>query len=100
MSSYRIQTAGLRDDVVATVKESKSVPLDAPQTQIEAEKSAILAEIAAIPPKLTSIKVFAFGDQFPSSTSSRNIKLKCYCTEFLCGEKKCFSVISPDIPFA
>ena len=67
MSSYRIQTAGLRDDVVATVKESKSVP----QTQIEAEKSAILAEIAAIPPKLTSIKVFAFGDQFPSSTSSR-----------------------------
>ena len=71
MSSYRIQTAGLRDDVVATVKESKSVPLDAPQTQIEAEKSAILAEIAAMPPKLTSIKVFAFGDQFPSSTSSR-----------------------------
>jgi hypothetical protein len=71
MSSYRIHTSGIRAAVISDVLSAKTDVPEADQTQLTAERAAILAEIKALPEKLTHIRVFAFGDSFPDHSSSR-----------------------------
>lgn len=71
MSSYRIQTSGPRERVISDVLVAKTDTDTANQTQITAERAAILAEIKALPEKYTGIRVFAFGDEFPDHSASR-----------------------------
>jgi hypothetical protein len=74
MSSYRIQAKGTRADVIAAVKAATTDTPDASQVQIDAERTAILAEIAALPAKYTGLSVLAIGDDFPGQfASNRNI---------------------------
>lgn len=71
MSSYRIHTTGPRAETIAAVKATTTDTPAADQTQINAEKAAILSEIGALPPKFTGVRVFAFGDCFPDHSASR-----------------------------
>lgn len=73
-NSYRIEFRGLRADAIAAVKGASAVPPGSPQAQIEADKTALLAKIAALPEKFTGISVYAQGDAFPTQLiSSHNV---------------------------
>lgn len=71
MSSYRIHTSGPRQKVIAEVLATKADVDHELQSQIMAERIAIVAEIKALPEKYTGIRVFAFGDQFVDHSSCR-----------------------------